>query len=175
MYKITVIGEKEAIFVSNDTGEQIKKVYDDDQIPDTTKIKTNEWTGYKNSIRSIFKEKGVENRASNSDFDFKQKDAEWLQERKQEQSKTPAIRAKNLSWFNLVRQSVVGDRPASDETIQKVIQIQETFFEQNPLNIICDPLLFKDLFPKGNAPDELLSGIILSAVRKDNEYASKGK
>lgn len=174
MYKINIIGEKTNYFVENDDGIKIKSYWEDDSVPSDMKIITKDWSGIKSSIRSIYREKEVsrEKEATENMDRMKEKDQEWREYRRKEQLKPLDDRASDMAWFNLVRQAMIGDRPASQETLKKVFEIQKKFFVENPYNLLCQPKLFGDLFPGDKKALAVgLGDMIVAAVMKDNEYS----
>lgn len=173
MYKLRIIGERDTIFVKEEDGKKIKKIWEDNDIPGDTKIVTKNWSGFKHSISSIIldeKDRDSE-KQSNMDY-FKQKDEEWKAKRAKIRSLPVDVRARDFAWFNFVKACM--ENPSMIENWEEeLFNIQKEFFTNNPYKTLCTPKLFNQLFRYKITLNPMFAGLIKSAFVKDTEYSLK--
>lgn len=131
-YEIKIIGDNNPILLETDAGMRVKAAYEDDNVPDTRKLKIGDSLSIrKGQIRFVRKVEDAKSTSRKSNAivdDINKRDLEiyrsWL-------SKRPEQRADRLALFSECYRTIHGMLP-SEEVKALVRTDLRKFFEENP-------------------------------------------
>jgi len=140
-------------------------------------IDIGDWSGTRHQILQTkidwFQEDMPEINHEKQDERMRQTDREYMEFRREINSKTPEQKAQRLEMFNLLYWGMKKQHQIPEDIKDKVIKIQTEFFEKNSNRIYCDPILFRPVFEGNNQIFNPSLTIIERTVSEDMRRARR--
>lgn len=169
MYKITFKGrDMEPIFVDDFKGKLLADDFFEGTMPEKVRVKNIIFL--RSNIKSIEKFDET-SKLEDSEKSLKETHNVYVSDLHAFRKLTVEQKAKNLAFFRLLYWGFTQKDSEGLGLEEKAIEIQKNFFEQNPLRMYCDPILFKSLFESDNCNPTVLN-ISESQIRQDR-FAEK--